>query len=525
MRVRVLDRSSGEVLSELERWTVMGTDFSPDSSRVAVVSIEEPGVVVVDARSGAEVLLLGADLAPAADARFSPDGRWLASGHADGGVRIWDATTGEQRFLVAGHTSNVSALAWSSDSSRLATAGGGDGTARVHEITEGGVRELVVVSARDTANGIAAVAFSPDGERLMTSDWAIASTKVWDVSERAGAEWANIPSAAHRLGASAFLPDGRTVVAIDPDGGVATWDVETGQRAAPIDLAVPEDELWEGAAPLATSPDGELVASVTERGLSLHDTATGREVAPLPTVEGWVTDLAWARDGTHLAYSQFREEDGRGMVTVVDRAGDQLAELVEEDDFVVRRVTFTADGSRLVVARSTWRQAPGIVGIRVWDWREGSPVLDIEELALDVTAAPTGDRIAFAKELTGEAEIWDLGSGGPVRTIRGAGGAIGISWSADGERLALASADGTVRVFDADDGRLELILRGHEHAVHSATFSPDGTRLASLDEGGMVRVWALDLDELIGIARSRLTRTLDDDECRQYLRDERCGEG
>jgi WD40 repeat protein/DNA-binding SARP family transcriptional activator len=525
MRMRVIDRSSGEVLSELERRTVMGTDFSPDSTRVAVASIEEPGVVVVDARSGAEVLHLGADLEPAGDARFSPDGRWLASGHINGAVRIWDATTGEQRFLVAGHTSDASALDWSPDSSRLATAGGGDGTARVHEITEGGVRELVAVSAQDTANGMAAVAFSPDGERIMTSDWAIVSTKVWDVSERAGAEWANLPSAATRLGDGAFLPDGRTLVGIDPDGGVARWDVETGERAAGLDLVVPEYALWEGATSLAPSPDGKLVASITERGLSLHDLATGREVAPLPTVEGFVTDLEWTRDGTHLAYSQFRDEDGRGMVTVVDRAGDQLAELVEEDDFTIRRVTFTADGSRLVAARSTWRQAPGIVGLRVWDWRGGTPVLDIEELALDVTAAPTGDRIAFAKELTGEAEIWDLGSGRRVRTMRGGGGAYGITWSADGERIALAGADGTVRVFDAGEGRLELILRGHGRAVGSAAFSPDGTRLASLDEGGMVRVWALDLDELISIARSRLTRTLDDEECRQYLRDERCGEG
>jgi WD40 repeat protein/DNA-binding SARP family transcriptional activator len=520
MRVRVIDRSSGEVVSELERSSVMGTDFAPDSTRLAVASIEEPGVVVVDARSGDEVLRLGADLEPVRDARFSPDGRWIASGHPDGLVRIWDATTGEQRFVVAGHMSEANALDWSPDSSRLAT-GGNDGTARVHEIVEGGVRELVAVSGQDTANGLAAVAFSPDGEQLMTGDWAIASTKVWDVSERAGAELVNLPSEVVRLGRDAFLPDGRTVVLVDPEGGVARWDVDAGERGPRLDLSEPDGEVHS----LAPSPDGELVAAHTESGLSLHDLRTGRELASLPTVEGWVTDLEWTRDGTHLAYSQWRDEDGRGMVTVVDRAGDQLAELVEEDDFFVRRVTFTADGSRLVAARGTFRQAPGIVGVQVWDWRGGRPVLDIEELALDVAAAPTGDRIAFAKELTGEVEIWDLGSGRRVRTMRGAGTAYGIAWSADGERIALAGADGTVRVFAADGGRLELMLRGHDRAVGSATFSPDGTRLASLDEGGMVRVWALDLDELIGIARSRLTRTLDDDECRQYLRDERCGEG
>ena len=54
-------------------------------------------------------------------------------------------------------------------------------------------------------------------------------------------------------------------------------------------------------------------------------------------------------------------------------------------------------------------------------------------------------------------------------------------------------------------------------------FSPDGSKLASICEAdGLVRVWALDLDDLITIATDRLTRTLDDDECRQYLHLERC---
>jgi WD40 repeat protein len=57
------------------------------------------------------------------------------------------------------------------------------------------------------------------------------------------------------------------------------------------------------------------------------------------------------------------------------------------------------------------------------------------------------------------------------------------------------------------------------------TFSPDGSKLASVSAGGTVRVWALDLDDLVEIASGQVTRTLTDDECRQYLHVDRCPQG
>ena len=56
-------------------------------------------------------------------------------------------------------------------------------------------------------------------------------------------------------------------------------------------------------------------------------------------------------------------------------------------------------------------------------------------------------------------------------------------------------------------------------------FGPDGSTLASVgDNDGISRVWALDLDDLIAIAERRLTRTLNDAECRQYLHVDRCSD-
>ena len=64
--------------------------------------------------------------------------------------------------------------------------------------------------------------------------------------------------------------------------------------------------------------------------------------------------------------------------------------------------------------------------------------------------------------------------------------------------------------------------QGHDVQVFDIEFSPDGSMLASAGLDGLVRVWALDLDDLIDIARTKVTRELTDDECRQYLHEAGC---
>ena len=102
------------------------------------------------------------------------------------------------------------------------------------------------------------------------------------------------------------------------------------------------------------------------------------------------------------------------------------------------------------------------------------------------------------------------------------GGPWDIVFSPEGSRVATAGADGTVRIFDSSSGEQILSLQGHDRSVARLAFIPDGTMLASKSLDGTVRVWALDLDDLLEIARQQITRTLTNEECRQYLHLEAC---
>ena len=100
--------------------------FGPDGERLAAgVGI---GIEVWDLDLGA------ADLAPKLSLNipghgnaviglsFSPDGKQLVSGGAEGNARVWDAGTGQELFMLAGGTGTISSIALSPDATRLLTA-------------------------------------------------------------------------------------------------------------------------------------------------------------------------------------------------------------------------------------------------------------------------------------------------------------------------------------------------------------------------------------------------------------------
>ena len=491
--VRIVDVRTGDVVSTVDVET-FETALDARGERVAVVA--DGRTQVRDVATGSPVLptmtpnsISGVPYG-VSDLAWSPDDRSIVA-IGLGGLDVWDATTGTLR--VSEPLGWGTAAAWNADGSLLITGGPAIRAWRVDAL---GNLTLAAVLPLPSAAGVdeaRSVDIAPDGSRTIASGWE-GTIGVWDPSPQGDAEWMHV-LAAPFFGSVWFLPDG-ALVGAGADERLTTWDPQTGSALASFGPPVHEYHF-----PIST--DG-LVAIPTGGSWTLWDPVRGAEAGDVP--EG---PEAWNPDGTGFVAGD----------TVFDASGHVLA-MLDEEDLEVNARLWTDDGRWIIgaIAGST-------PGIGLWNPETGERVRTIEigPSNEDLFMAARGDRVAI-RGARGLPEIWDLGTGSRVAELDLPQGGCGLAFSPDGRLLAVGARDTTIRVFDATDGRQLLALRGHELQSCSVAFNDDGSMLAS-QSPGEIRVWALDLDDLLEIARANVTRSLTGDECRRFLHLAVCAAG
>jgi WD40 repeat protein/DNA-binding SARP family transcriptional activator len=512
-RVALVDSATGGSVRDLDGlddpWAI---SFSTDGQLLGV-SDWRTGVRIFDTSTGEEVTKLDGHT-EVHEVVWSPDGRWIATGSADTTVRIWDARTYEPRFTLHGHTDSVNGIAWSADSRRL-LSGSSDGSATVWDVSSTGAREAVTFSTSDR-RGILGVAFAPDGDRAMVSELQGGAVLVFDLSLGGDGEVATFPAEEDADNVGAFVGDGDLLAATaEEPGTAAVWDVPSGE---PRHALGPHDDT---VTAVAVAPSSNLVTTAGGTTV-ITSTRDDGEVRSTLTTDTPVDDVAWSPDGSTLAIAS---EDA--PVQLVDRRGDDVAAIPWGEGHAARRVTFSPDGRFLGAVRSpTSRADPDAPMVRIWDASGDEVVATLPAQAADLAFDPTGDTVATAGP-SGVIELWDVATGRLLDTLAGhRGAATSLAFSPDGSRLVSGGSDATVRLWDLEAGvRREVTLRGHGSPVTSVAFDPDGRRVASAEAAGVVRVWAVDLDDLIDVARAELTRSLTDEECRRFLHRSRCRDG
>jgi WD40 repeat protein len=419
---------------------------------------------------------------------FSPDGKVVAVASDNRAVTLWDRASGKLLRTLDGIFCGED-LTFSPEGTFL--AGIDKACARVWKVSTG----KKVLHLADS-NGIATVAFSPDGKTVAagTGGWSERTPfPIVLVDTATGREVRRLPGLASRVDQLAFSTDGKTLAALarewtlDGDrprtipGAVGLWDVATGKQLFARDTIRPCFLLGDGKRYTALGKDGRV--QVWEQG---------KEV-PLRTLDARQPRHVVSPDGKFLAGMDSKQtiqvwEVATGRL--VKRLSGARASLDAEKraSLTMSYFPFALSPDNKVLATGSCDSGNEAGPVRLWNLASGKEMLPPDDHVAAVTclALSADGKVVASGSKDRTVRLWDATSGRPLRCLTGHEAALeAVALSSTG-RLVVSSGKDGVRLWDARTGRAVWLERTDERVL-SLSFLPDGKTVQVCGLGGSIR--------------------------------------
>ena len=443
---------------------------------------------------------------PVSTLAFSSDEQMLASGDGSGEIKLWDAKTGQGLSAIAEANNlkeapGVGALAFSPDGKLLAAAlvvteditknpnPKSKTQIAIWELSSG--RQVQTLPSQDIR--VDTIAFSPDS-RMLASGGASNIVTLWDVAS--GKVSTAFTGKAEVVNVIRFTTDGAEMMSGNWGTSLTAWSVSTGMLVRQIPGS---PRLQTGHLPIPMFfHNGPIFNSAVDRFAEApfsNPTVVVREWPSMKTLREFKqngsssTSLGFSSSGRLLASGN---TNGDIRIWDVD-AGVELATIKE--GFSSDIITMSADNKLLAQVSEDGNS------IRLWDTANETTVKELTGHTAEINTlvfSPDSKILASGSD-DSTIRLWDL-QNGEVKIIKAheeVAGVGAIAFHPSGRWLASVAynidyedendPDNTIRLWKTDDGS-QIAAIPDPSIPLSLSFSPDGNKLAVGNYDGTILV-------------------------------------
>ena len=268
----------------------------------------------------------------------------------------------------------------------------------------------------------------------------------------------------------------------DADGGIRIWQVGNLQQTDQVDA----HSSWVRS--ISFSPDGKILASGSDDQLvKLWDVSDGKlSQEPIQILQGHtyrIRSVSFSPDGKFLASSSFDKTIRLWNI----KTGDCIRIFKGHKDWIWT-ATFNRDGTHLVSSSQDKT-------LKIWDIKSGNctQLFNIDQPIHSIAFSFDGKFMAAGSDDTTvklwncEGEIYQFSKSleGHVDFVRS------VAFNRE-SKLASASYDNTVRLWDVEEGKCIEVFRGHTHRLRAIAFSPDDKTIVSGGWDHRLKIWNID---------------------------------
>ncbi len=422
------------------------------------------------------------------------------------GIFIWNISSGDTILSIRDNNMEVYCIAFSPDGNKIVSSGS-DNLIKVWDVNSGA--KIMTIDVKPQT--INCLSFSPNGSMIASGGW-FNEIALWDANT--GTKIKTFKGHTGAILSIKFSPDGSRIVSGSRDQNIKLWDVNTGNEMNTM-IGHTNEVLS-----VNFNYDGNKIVSASlDNTVKVWDANTGLEITTLSKFTWTILTACFSPDGSKIACSG-------DYTTIWDVNSGKEIQSLNAIQGNINNLTFTPDGNFIITGGlneiklwdvNTATEIKNFSGhnfwiyrvnfnpdgsklvnsswngnVKLWDVNNKTVIRTLNKYSndfLDVCFSPDGSKIAGGGDID-SISIWDVNTGAKIFSFKvQLAGSKSLSFSPDGSKIVNGSTDGKVTLWDVNTGSEILTFAGHNSNVFDVCFSPDGNKIASCSADGTIKIW------------------------------------